>query len=328
MHAIERLNTTRCPTIRTLQASGARGIDYLRLSVTDRCALECAYCNSGPLLDERNLLSAEEIARIADVAVQAGVRHIRLTGGEPLERGDLIEIIERLASLPLDDLSMTTNGVALARDAERLRRAGLRRVNVSLCALDRSIWQRMTGADCLADVLEGIRVARDVGLNPVKINTVVMRGINDSEILPLARFAQREAIAVRFIEYMASGNAAESQLVTADEILSHLSVLGPKPVSSAAGAGPAEYYGTEGGGLVGIIAPVTRPFCGRCNRLRVTAEGKLRACLIEPQEIDLRPLLQHRDRDTLISDALRRAASQKPAQYRGRRSAPMRHIGG
>jgi len=310
-----------------LEACGQRKIDYLRIAVTDHCELACAYC--APYgLSTIEPMSLGAIKRIASVAVTLGIRHIRLTGGEPLCRPDLLKIVEELSSLGLNDLSLTTNGIALAEQAASLKQAGLKRVNVSVPAVDPSVYARMTGCDRVGDVLSGITEAKQVGLSPVRVNTVVMHGINDTEILPFVDFAQREGICVRFIEFMAPAGKPDDRLVTADEILGTLEDFSPAPPTSEAGKGPASYYSLNNGGLVGIIAPVTKPFCGECNRLRVTADGRLRACLIEPREINLLPLLQSTDSDDALKAAFQQVSAMKPQQYHGSLPTAMRHIGG
>lgn len=267
----------------------------LRLSVTDRCNLRCEYCmpeEGLAWLPRAELLRAEEIARLAGVAVALGVRSIRLTGGEPLLRRDLVDIVGRLASLqPRPQLSMTTNGVGLERMADRLAAAGLNRVNVSLDTIDAETFATITRRDRLADVLRGLRAATRAGLEPVKLNAVLLRGRED-DAPRLLEFALRHGYELRFIEAMpldAQHAWQRAQMVSADEILALLAathVLTPLP---GRGSAPAERYLVDGGpARVGVIGSVTRPFCAACDRLRLTADGSLRNCLFARQESDLR----------------------------------------
>lgn len=324
--------TTLCPAEvqegGALCASGGRRIDYLRISITDRCTLNCAYCDRGATRGDERLLSAEEIARVVSAALGIGIRRVRLTGGEPLDRPDVLEVVRRVASLPVDDLAMTTNGLKLASLAEPLRRAGLRRVNVSLSTLDANLYRSLTGSGRLEAVLDGIRCARRAGLEPVKLNAVMLRGVNDHQVVPLAIFGQRERVVVRFIEYMPSQGRDALWMISADEILKALAPLEPHVTQSPPGSGPARYYALRGGGLVGFITPVSEPFCGVCNRLRVTAFGRLRPCLIDEHEIDLVPLLESPLADELVREAFHAAATLKPVRYQGCRRRAMRQIGG
>ena len=309
---------------------------YLRVSLTERCSLRCLYCSpgQGARAAEGAVLSAEEIERVVGVARRLGVSHVRLTGGEPLERPEVVEVVARLAGLGLQDISLTTNGVRLAGLAEPLRRAGLVRVNVGLPHLRAEGFRRITGRDLLDKVLTGIEAARSAGLAPLKTNTVVMRGENDDVVVDLAGFSQRTGVVVRFIEYMDGGPEAQAErLVPGAEVLALLRArfaLTPVPESRARSraVGPARYYRLGGGGLVGIVAPVTESFCGQCNRLRLTSTGKLRPCLYSEQAVDLLPALRSRSPQGGLEEAFRLAGSLKPRTHEERLPRAMRLIGG
>jgi len=272
----------------------------LRISVTDRCNFRCTYCmpEEGMVWQPRDeLLTFEEIERIARVAAAHGVRKLRLTGGEPLMRADVADVVRRINELPLrPDIALTTNGLRLDRLARPLADAGLQRVNVSLDTLDRDRFKALTHRDRFDDVLRGIRAAQDAGLEPVKVNSVLMRGVNDHEGPALVRRALDEGWRLRFIEQMPldpSGIWKRADMVTADEIFEMLSeyyTLTPVPTR---GSAPAEEFYVDGGpARVGIIASVTRPFCSACDRLRLTADGQLRNCLFAREELDLRTALR------------------------------------
>ena len=266
----------------------------LRVSLTDRCQLRCTYCMPEEgLAWARDVLSAQEYARVIRVAVREGITEVRLTGGEPLLRRDLLEIVE---SIDVPDLSLTTNGMGLARLAPDLKRAGLQRVNISVDTLRADRFRMLTRRDGHAAVLEGVRAAKEAGLLPVKVNTVLMRGVNDDEVLDLVQWAREEDVELRFIEHMPLGPEgawSRDEVVTAEEILATLrSAYAVEPVGHREHA-PAELFTLDGNGpRVGVIASVTQPFCGDCDRLRLTADGHLRACLFSRDEDDLRPLLR------------------------------------
>ena len=305
-----------------------RPISYLRISVTDRCNLRCIYCMPPEGVVWRaheEILRYEEIETIVRAATDLGITKIRLTGGEPLVRPGIVELVRMLALVPgVDDLAMTTNGVLLARYAAALAEAGLRRVNVSLDTLRPERFQRITRRGRLEDVLAGIEAARQVGLEPIKINTVVMRGMNDDEVVNLARKTMEAGWNIRFIEVMPVGNGVladggwHDRVVTGQEVKQRIeAALGRlEPAKMATGSGPASYYRLPGAsGTLGFITPVSEHFCYRCNRLRLTADGQLRPCLLSDQEIDLRtPLRQGAD-----------VAQIRALLLRGIESKPMRH---
>lgn len=280
---------------------GRRARD-LRVSLTDRCNLRCTYCMPAEGLEwlpGDDLLSDDELVRVIGVAVRdLGIEEIRFTGGEPLLRRGFEGLIARVATLtPRPEMSVTTNGIGLHRRAEALAAAGLDRVNVSLDSLDRDTFRTLTRRDRLADVLAGLRGAVAAGLRPVKINAVLMRGVNDHEAVDLLRFSLDNGYDLRFIEQMpldAGHTWTRERMVTADEILERLSAeftLSPHP-GQRDGA-PAELFEVDGGAAtVGIIASVTRPFCGDCDRTRLTADGQIRNCLFSGTENDLRGRLR------------------------------------
>ncbi len=312
---------TQCDTF-------SRPIDYLRISITDRCNLRCLYCmpEEGVCLqNHEDILRYEEIISIARAAANLGVRKIRLTGGEPLARRGVVDLVAALADIPgIDDLSMTTNGTLLAQAAEGLSTAGLHRVNISLDTLRSDRFAMITRRGKLEDVLSGIQAAYRFHLTPVKINTVIMRGINDDEVVDLALKTTTNGWNLRFIEWMPVGESAsddsnwESQLVTEDEIRSRIEKeLGTLEVDSALiGAGPARTYRLPGAeGTLGFISAVSQHFCAQCNRLRLTADGQLRPCLLADTEIDLRTPLRNGAGIQEVEVLLQQAISAKPKSH-------------
>lgn len=292
----------------------------LRVSLTDRCNLRCSYCmpeEGLPWLPKPELLTDDELVRLVGLATaRLGIRTVRLTGGEPLLRRGLPGLIARLTALPgPPELSITTNGIGLARSAAALREAGLRRVNVSLDTLRPERFARITRRDRLPDVLLGLAAAQAAGLAPVKINAVPVRGVNDDEIADLAAFAVEHGYRMRFIESMpldAQGAWDRARMVSADEILERLGErfeLEPLPRQGNAPAEEWRVVGTEA--AIGVIASVTRPFCGGCDRVRLTADGQLRNCLFAATESDLRALLRGGADDDTIEAAWRASVAGK-----------------
>jgi cyclic pyranopterin phosphate synthase len=317
-----------------LMDSCHRAIDYLRISVTDRCNLNCIYCTPASgvrWLPKDDLLTFEEIATIANVAAELGITKVRLTGGEPLVRTDLKDLIAKLTTMPtIKDISLTTNGILLKKYARKLKQAGLKRVNISLDTLDRTKFERITRHDRLQEVLSGIEAAKKAGLNPVKINVVAMRGVNDNEILDFARLTINDGWHVRFIELMpftsttcSGDNGEESkdhlqgQFIAVSEIQERLNSLGTlEPESHFTGNGPARYFRLpQAKGTIGFISPVSQHFCDRCNRLRLTADGKLRLCLFSDDEIDLRTLLRTGVSSDEIRESIVEAVKIKPMKH-------------
>jgi len=294
----------------------------LRVSLTDRCNLRCAYCMPAEGLDwlpKPDLLTDDEVIRLIRIGVeQLGIREIRFTGGEPLLRRGLTGIVERTAGLaPRPEISLTTNAIGLARLAGPLRRAGLNRVNVSLDTLRPETFRALTHRDRLPEVLAGLDAAAGAGLSPVKVNAVLMRGINDDEAPQLLRFCLAHGYEVRFIEQMpldAQHGWRRENMVTAEEILTALSagfVLTPDD-PDARGSAPAESFLVDGGpARVGIIGSVTRPFCGSCDRVRLTADGQLRNCLFAREESDLRGPMRAGADDADLAERWRRAVAAK-----------------
>jgi cyclic pyranopterin phosphate synthase len=280
-----------------------RPISYLRVSVTDRCNLRCVYCmppEGVPWRPHEEILRYEEIETVVRAAADLGISKVRLTGGEPLVRKGLVDLVAMIARIPgIDDLAMTTNGILLARCAEELKAAGLHRVNVSLDTLRPERFRTITRLGELSDTLEGIAAAKEAGLVPVKVNTVVIRGLNDDEVVDFARLTYAPDWHVRFIEVMPLGDNADwagngymPMGQVRERIEGELGEL--RPAKLRGGGGPARYYRLPGAeGTVGFITPISEHFCYQCNRLRLTADGKLRPCLLSDYEIDLRtPLRQ------------------------------------
>jgi cyclic pyranopterin phosphate synthase len=282
----------------------------IRVSLTDRCNLRCTYCMPADFaawMPSAELLTTEELMKVLEIGVELGIDEVRLTGGEPLLRPDIVDIVARINSLPNPPkLSLTTNGIRLAELAQPLKDAGLERVNVSLDTLDPERFKAMTFRDRFDDVMKGLKAARDAELAPVKINTVLMPGVNDDEAVSLVKWALDEGFKLRFIEQMpldAGGVWDRLTMKTADDIFAALNpVFSLTPVETR-GSAPAEEFLINGGPeTVGIIASVTRPFCGACDRLRLTADGQLRSCLFSTKEMDLRDVLRS---DELTEDQKR-----------------------
>ncbi|HSB51042.1 MAG TPA: GTP 3',8-cyclase MoaA [Dissulfurispiraceae bacterium] len=319
-----------------------RQIDYMRISVIDRCNLRCVYCmptEGVQLIKHRDILTYEEIIRIVSVAAGLGVRKIRITGGEPLVRRNLPFLISSLNAVAgIEDISMTTNGVLLARHAESLAEAGLRRVNISLDSLRPDRFSEITRGGDIKTVLDGIHEAERLGLAPIKLNMVPVRGINDDEIEDFARLTMTTPYHVRFIEFMPIGPRemwSEERYVSTDEIKRRVSALGPLSPVKARRSGPARYFRYDGApGVVGFISPLTHHFCESCNRLRLTSDGKLRPCLFSETEIDLRSALRSGAPDQEIERLLKLSVEIKPrghtldTERAVSRLRPMSRIGG
>src|SRR6201997_1591344 len=305
-----------------LTGSDGRTATDLRVSLTDRCNLRCAYCMPAEGLDwlpSPALLTDDELARLIAIAVQRlGITEIRFTGGEPLLRRGLAGIVARTAALrPRPEVSLTTNGIGFTRTAATLRAAGLDRVNVSLDALRPETFRKLARRDRLPDVLDGLAAAARVGLRPVKVNAVLMRDLNDDEAVPLLRYCLDRGYELRFIEQMpldAQHGWKRTEMVTAEEILAALGrefTLIPDDPRQR-GSAPAEAFLVDGGpARVGVIASVTRPFCGTCDRVRLTADGQIRNCLFARSENDLRGPLRAGASDADLADRWRRAVAVK-----------------
>ena len=333
----------------TLTDTLNRPLRDLRISVTDRCNFRCVYCMPkevfGPdyqFLARAQILTFEEIARLVHIFVQHGVRKIRLTGGEPLVRRDLHLLVAMIASIPDLDLTLTTNGSLLARQASLLKDAGLKRVTVSLDSLDNEIFKTMNDVDFPVEkVLEGMEAAAKVGLGPIKVNMVVKRGMNESSILPMARFFREKGYILRFIEYMDVGHTngwRMNDVVSANEIIKMIQAEMPleplDPNYPGEVAGRWQYK--DGGGEVGVVASVTQPFCRDCNRARLSAEGDLYTCLFAVNGFNLRNLMRGGATDDEISQAIMNVWNKRSDRYSELRSentpplpkVEMSHIGG
>jgi len=308
------------PTAGPLIDTFGRGHNNLRISVTDRCNLRCTYCmpESVTFLPRGELLTFEEIERFVRVAAPLGIDKLRLTGGEPLVRKDLPRLVERLVGIEgIGDVGLTTNGLLLAGAARALRDAGLERINVSLDTLDPGRFRELTRREGLEQVIEGILAAKAAGFEPIKLNAVAIRGVTEPDVVPLARFAREHGLGLRFIEYMPldAGNLWEREKVLYAADILDLLAGGIGPLAPAPGQDPrspaADYDYLDGRGRVGLIASVSRPFCMSCNRLRLTAEGKLRNCLFALDETDVRALLRGGAPDEAIAAALRASVAAK-----------------
>ncbi len=320
-----------------------RPIQYLRVSVTDRCNLRCVYCmpeHGVRPLSHDEILRYEEIVRIVRLAVEMGLSHVRLTGGEPLVRQGIVDLVAELARIPgLDDLAMTTNGTLLPQYAAPLARAGLQRVNVSLDTLQAERFTRITRCGRLEDVLLGWQAALDAGLRPVKVNMVVIRGLNDDHVVDMARLTLEPDWHIRFIEVMPLGDGAlwsGDGVVPADEIRARIeAALGPlTAVRGERGIGPARYYHLpDAAGTIGFISPVSEHFCHACNRLRLTSDGLLLPCLLSNLSIDLRTPLRAGADDEALRGLLLQAIVAKPRGHHLAEAVapvclPMSQIGG
>ncbi len=303
-----------------------RKITDLRISLTDRCNFRCFYClpnGEPPLARKETILTFEEIARISRVFVSLGIEKIRLTGGEPLIRRDVPQLVELLSALKpdLSDIALTTNGFDLPRHAAALKAAGLDRVTISLDSLDPVNFEDITGVDALGKVLDAIAAAREFGFDPVKVNAVVIRGRNDHEIVDLARFARDNAVSMRFIEFMPldSGDEWDRDLVVPGrEIRKKIDGEFPlKLVDQNRGSETSWKYRFADGspGEIGIIAPVTEMFCGQCSRIRLTADGQIRTCLFSTTEHDLRSVVRSGASDAEIAEFIRSVTLKKEPRH-------------
>jgi len=300
-----------------LRDSYGRTVTYLRVSVTDRCNLRCFYClpRDCGLPARTDQLSLDTLAEIVRVGVELGIRKLRITGGEPLVRSGIVDFVRRLRALPnVADLALSTNGTLLTEHAAALKAAGLMRVNVSLDSLRPAVFRGISGRNDLGRVLAGIDAARAAGLTPIKLNVVVMRGVNDDELPAMVEFAATHGAQARFIEYMPLGLGQRwaTSYVNREGILER---IGAHLVDAAPRRQPgdtATYYALRGGGEVGVITPVSCRFCDLCNRLRLTADGRLRPCLTSDGEVDLRPALQPTPSRTALAAGFRAATAGRP----------------
>lgn len=302
-----------------------REINYMRISVTDRCNLRCRYCMPEEGIEDKlnhmGILSLEDMARIVNVATQVGIRKVRLTGGEPLARRNIAQLIEYISNLePIDDIAITTNGILFNKMAKELKSAGLNRVNFSLDSLVPEKFKYITRNGNVNDVIKSIFTALELDMQPVKLNTVVIKGFNDDEVLTLAKLAYDYPFHVRFIEFMPVGDLLywkKERMMKSDEVKAivekHYHLQAPDYIP---GNGPAKYYNIEGGqGSIGFISPMSNHFCHECNRIRMTADGKLRGCLYDKKEIDLRPALENNTDDFELKSLFLRAINSKPMRH-------------
>ncbi|MBM4326187.1 MAG: GTP 3',8-cyclase MoaA [Deltaproteobacteria bacterium] len=318
-----------------------RTIDYLRVSITDLCNFRCVYCRPPEgvqLVTHKEILRYEEILAVVEVALEIGIRKVRITGGEPLVRRGVVDFIARLTRLPgLDDVALTTNGVLLTEMAHDLKVAGLKRINISLDSARRDVFTRITGQDKLDRVLAGIDAALTEGFDPVKINVVLLQGINEEDVPDFARMTLEKPLDVRFIERMPFGEAAPADTPLPFSAHKVFSLIGREvgkliPVDSGPLDGPASLFQLRGArGRIGIVDPVTGHFCGACNRLRLTARGTLRPCLLAPGEIDIKAALRNGATREELSSIIHSAVRAKPdhgAKGAGLAREPMSRIGG
>lgn len=295
-----------------------RNINYLRISVTDRCNLRCMYCMPEEGIckkEHQDILSMEEIYEVVKECAELGISKVRITGGEPLVRKGLTELIGKISRFPgIEDLALTTNGVLLEKYASELKEAGLNRVNVSLDTMNEEKYSYITRGGKLSDVLKGIEAAQRIGLQPVKLNTVLIGGFNDDEIEDFAALTLEKAIDVRFIELMPLGQAgswAKKHFVSNNVVLDRVKEL--VPVAAKDQSSPASYYKLPGAlGKVGLINPISHTFCGSCNRIRLTADGKLKPCLHSEQELDIKAAIRSKGKlHGIIAESIYR----KPVQH-------------
>lgn len=319
-----------------------REINYLRVSLTDRCNLRCVYCMPAAgveQIEHEEILTLEEVSQIVKAATLLGIRKVRLTGGEPLVRLGITDLIRQINNLPeINDIAITTNGVLLKQMAKELQQAGLKRVNVSLDSLDPSCYQKVTRYDAFNKVIAGIEEALKLGMHPVKINTVVIRTVNLQEVLDFARWTIEAPVHVRFIELMPIGTsspwAGEHYVPTSEIkgiITSNLGTM--TEVFKLEGGGPAKYYRLPGAlGTIGFISAISNHFCAKCNRLRLTANGKLRPCLFDKHEVDIKTPLRAGASTEELAGIIARAIALKPDKHHMQQgwqgSRTMSQIGG
>ncbi|HYA04223.1 MAG TPA: GTP 3',8-cyclase MoaA [Syntrophobacteria bacterium] len=340
MSEVARLESLSMPPIDPYE----RRIDYLRVSVTDRCNLRCRYCmppEGARKLAHADILSYEELLRLVRIALDIGISKVRLTGGEPLVRKGIIDFCRRLSRLPgLKSLSLTSNGVLMEECARDLFEAGIHRVNISLDTIRREKFYQITGVDAFDTVWRGIRAAEEAGFYPIKLNVVAMRDMNEDEIVDLALLTRSHPYHVRFIEFMPVSpevSWSPRHFVSADEIIARLQTIGPlEQITAAHTNGPARHFRwPDAPGVIGIISPISHHFCPTCNRIRLTADGKLRTCLFSDEEGDIKSPLRQGASDAELADTLRKAIARKPEKhtvqpdlFRKCQSRPMVTIGG
>ena len=305
-----------------LQDRFGRSIDYVRLSVTDRCDLRCSYCipkGFRGFEEPKGWLTFDEIERLLGIFVRLGTRRVRLTGGEPLLRRNLPELAQRLSALPgLQDLSLSTNATQLGKHAVALRAAGVDRINVSLDSLDRACMQQITGRDSLQPILDGLMAGKAAGFDPIKINMVAMRGVNDGQIEAMAAFCIEQQFILRLIEAMPMGATGQAHAkVSLQPVLADLQQkFGLTPYEGKIGGGPARYWQSGSGDFtLGLITPMSQHFCASCNRVRLSATGNIHLCLGQEDKVPLRDLLRDGCSDAELEAAIRHAIMMKPEKH-------------
>jgi len=319
-----------------------RHLNYLRISITDRCNLKCIYCvppDLIPRLSHDEILTYEEILRLVQIGIRLGITKIRVTGGEPLVRKGVYGFLTDLSGLDgLADLSLTTNGVSLKANLNKINAAGIKRINISLDTLNRSKFEHITGFDLFDQVWQSIEMALEMGFHPIKLNIVALNGINDDELTDMARLSFDYPLHIRFIEYMPIGESqiGNGPLLLAPEIKKHISVLGNLiPVPKTMNDGPAQRYHFEGAaGEIGFIHALSHHFCDRCNRLRLTARGRLRPCLLSDHHEDVKGIMRTGGTDEQLAEVFFKAVRHKPSDHNlaiqnpSRVCGQMRSIGG
>lgn len=300
-----------------------RHINYLRISITDRCNLLCAYCvprGRIPKLKHREILRYEEILRLVNIGAKMGITKVRVTGGDPLVRKGVYRFLENLCAIEeLNDVSLTTNGVLLLDNIERIKTAGIKRLNISMDTLDGEKYHRLTGRDTFDTVWKGIKRAEEMGFHPIKLNVVALRGINDDELVDLAALSIDHPYHVRFIEYMPIGDRTLDTIkpLLATEIKDRLSSIGElRPVKKGANDGPAQRFKFHNAkGEVGFISALSHHFCNKCNRLRLTANGQLRPCLLSDRQQDIKELMRSNCSDQDLVNAFIKAVKYKQSKH-------------
>ena len=300
-----------------------RHLNYLRISITDRCNLKCIYCvprDLVPRLSHDEIMTYEEILRLVRIGLRLGISKIRVTGGEPLVRKGVYDFLTDLSQLEgLTDLSLTTNGVALKANLKKIKAAGIKRINISLDTLSRTKFEHITGLDLFDQVWQGIEMALEMGFQPIKLNIVALNGVNDDELANMARLSLDYPLHIRFIEYMPIGESqiGNGPLLLAPEIKKRISVLGNLiPVPNALSDGPAQRYHIDGAaGEIGFIHALSHHFCDRCNRLRLTARGQLRPCLLSDHHEDVRGIMRSGGTDEQLAEVFFKAVDHKPSDH-------------
>ena len=300
-----------------------RHLNYLRISITDRCNLKCIYCvprDLIPRLSHDDILTYEEILRLVRIGIKLGISKIRVTGGEPLVRKGVYGFLADLSGIDgLADLSLTTNGVSLKANLKKIKAAGIKRINISLDTLNRTKFERITGFNLFDQVWQGIEMALEMGFHPIKLNIVALNGINDDELTDMARLSFEYPLHIRFIEYMPIGESqiGNGPLLLAPEIKKRISVLGSLiPVTNTIDDGPAQRYHFEGAaGEIGFIHALSHHFCDRCNRLRLTARGRLRPCLLSDHHEDVKEVMRTGGTDEELMEVFFKAVRHKPSDH-------------